>query len=74
VKKIEPALETSRDFRDKRLMTMKHCLKYQLGYCPKENRNETIPWEEPLLLKDGNRKFRLDFDCGECKMNLYQIP
>jgi 23S rRNA 5-hydroxycytidine C2501 synthase len=74
VEKMEPALETSRDFREKQLMTMKHCLKYQLGYCPKENRNKTIPWEEPLLLRDGNRKFRLDFDCGECKMNVYQIP
>jgi 23S rRNA 5-hydroxycytidine C2501 synthase len=74
VQKIEPALEKSRDFGGKRLMTMKHCLKYQLGYCPKEDRNKTFPWEEPLLLKDGNKKFRLEFDCSECRMNLFQMP
>jgi putative protease len=71
VEKFEPALEISHDLKGKRLMTMKHCLKFQLGYCPKENKNKTFPWEEPLFLKDGNKKFRLEFDCRECKMNLY---
>ena len=33
---IEPAMEVTKNYHDKRLMTMKHCLKYQLGYCPKE--------------------------------------
>ncbi len=33
---VEPALELTRDFKGRRLMTMKHCLKYQMGYCPRE--------------------------------------
>lgn len=68
---IEPAMEVTKNYHDKRLMTMKHCLKYQLGYCPKEKDHNQTPFKEPLSLVDGNRKFRLEFDCRECRMNLY---
>ena len=68
---IEPALEITKNYAGKRLMTMKHCLKYQLGYCPHEKKHTPPACKEPLFLVDGNRRFRLEFDCRECRMNLY---
>ncbi len=68
---IEPALEITKNYAGKRLMTMKHCLKYQLGYCPHEKKHTPSDYIEPLYLVDGNRRFRLEFDCRECMMNLY---
>ena len=53
------------------LMQCKHCLRFSLGYCLK-NGGVTSPWKEPLYLRlaDG-RRFRLEFNCGECQMNVY---
>ena len=70
---VEPALEISRDYRGRRLMTMKHCLKYQQGHCAREGAPVDPQWTEPLFLFDGVRKFRLEFDCRECVMNLYHL-
>lgn len=70
--KVEPAVEISRDYSGKKLMTMKHCLKYQLGYCPREKGHSRGEFREPLYLIDGKRRFRLEFDCQSCRMNLYQ--
>ena len=70
---IDPALEVSKDYKGKRLMSMKHCLKYQLGYCPRESDSSLPSWQEPLYLKDGNTKFRVEFDCKACLMNLYHL-
>lgn len=70
---VEPALEISKAYSGKRVMTMKHCLKYQLGYCPAEPSHTRMPHREPLFLVDGSRGFRIEFDCGECRMNLYHL-
>ncbi len=70
---IEPALEITKKYAGKRLMTMKHCLKYQLGYCPGEKKHTQPEYAEPLFLVDGNRRFRLEFDCRECRMNLFHL-
>ncbi|MGN0068402.1 MAG: U32 family peptidase [Prevotella sp.] len=53
------------------IMQCRHCLRFELGYCP--NRNGKNPtWREPLYLElnDGHR-FRLHFDCKHCQMNIY---
>lgn len=57
--------------KDALLMQCKHCIKYALGYC-KKNGGRQAPWVEPLFLKlsDG-RRFRLQFDCLKCKMNVW---
>ena len=53
------------------IMQCRHCLKYSLGYCVK-NGGEKSPWKEPLYLKlDDGRRFRLEFQCSECQMNVY---
>ena len=53
------------------LMQCRHCLRFSLGYCVKHGGKEP-QWHEPLYLRlsDG-RRFRLQFNCKECQMNLY---
>lgn len=53
------------------LMQCKHCLRFAFGYCVK-NGGKTPKWKEPLFLQlpDGQR-FRLQFDCQKCQMNVY---
>lgn len=70
---VEPSIEFTLDFSGKRLMTMKHCLKYQAGYCPRETGSKESGWTEPLYLADGSRKYRIEFDCKACRMNLYDL-
>ena len=53
------------------LMQCRHCIRYSLGYCVKRGgKNPT--WKEPLYLRLGDgRRFRLEFACNECQMNVY---
>ena len=53
------------------LMQCRHCLRYSLGCCVK-NGGEKTYWKEPLYLVSGDgRRFRLEFDCRNCQMNVY---
>ena len=54
------------------LMQCRHCLRYALGYCVKHGGTKPT-WHEPLSLRlaDG-RTFRLEFDCKNCQMNVYE--
>ena len=55
------------------LMQCRHCIRYSLGYCVKRG-GEKPTWKEPLYLRLGDgRKFRLDFVCKECQMNVYSV-
>ena len=53
------------------LMQCRHCLRYSLGFCVKRGGRQP-QWREPLylVLPDGKR-FRLQFDCQQCQMNVY---
>lgn len=52
------------------LMQCRHCIRYSLGYCVK-NGGRRPDWHEPLYLRLGDgRRFRLDFDCRNCQMNV----
>ena len=53
------------------LMQCKQCLRFAYGYCVKNGGKYPI-WKEPLYLQlpDGQR-FRLQFDCQKCQMNVY---
>lgn len=53
------------------LMQCRHCLRYALGHCV--HRGGSRPtWHEPLTLRLGDgRRFRLEFDCKACQMNIY---
>ena len=56
------------------VMQCRHCLRYSLGRCPKHPLPNTQhpTWREPLYLRLGDgRRFRLEFDCQQCQMNVY---
>ena len=53
------------------LMQCRHCLRYSLGYCLCHG-GQRPTWREPLYLRLGDgRRFRLEFDCHHCQMNVY---
>ena len=53
------------------IMQCRHCIRYSLGYCVKHV-GKRPSWHEPLSLVLGDgRRFRLEFDCPHCQMNVY---
>jgi putative protease len=52
------------------IMQCRHCIRYSLGYCVKRG-GKRPTWHEPLSLVLGDgRRFRLEFDCAHCQMNV----
>lgn len=53
------------------LMQCRYCLRHALGFCVRHGGKRST-WREPLYLQiaDG-RRFRLEFDCKNCQMSLY---
>ena len=53
------------------IMQCRHCIRYALGYCVKHG-GKRPTWREPLSLVLGDgRRFRLEFDCQHCQMNVF---
>lgn len=53
------------------VMQCRHCIRYSLGYCV-VNGGKKPTWKEPLFLELGDKKrFRLEFDCRHCQMNIF---
>ncbi len=48
------------------LMFCRHCIKYSLGWCPKEGYKATF--KEPLYISYKDQQFQLKFDCRKCQM------
>ena len=65
VEKVMPGFEVKADL-DVPLMFCKHCIKYSLGWCPKEGYKATF--KEPLYITYKDQQFQLDFDCKKCEM------
>jgi 23S rRNA 5-hydroxycytidine C2501 synthase len=55
------------------VMTTKHCLKYELGYCPKFGGTFPTNLTEPFFLQDGANRFELEFDCRNCMMKVFTM-
>lgn len=70
VENLEPAFEKQTDIKGKTVMTTKHCLKFQLGFCPKYGGKKPLNFSEPFSLNDGVNELRLDFDCLQCVMKV----
>ncbi len=68
----QPWLEASPD--ELPLMQCRYCLRHAMGYCIKRG-GRKADWREPLFLTlpDGKR-FRLEFDCKRCQMNVHTSP
>lgn len=53
------------------VMQCRHCLRFSLGHCVRRGGKQPT-WKEPLYLRLGDgRRFRLEFKCDECQMNIY---
>ena len=53
------------------IMQCRHCIRYSLGYCVRRG-GKRPDWHEPLSLVLGDgRRFRLEFDCSHCQMNVF---
>ena len=53
------------------LMQCRHCLQYAMGYCVKHG-GQKPTYKSPLYLRLGDgRRFRLEFDCKHCQMNVF---
>jgi len=68
---IEPAFERQPK-TDVSLMFARHCIKYSLGWCPKES-NQKHTYKEPLYLVYNDTRLRLDFDCKNCEMKVVKV-
>ena len=67
---IRPAFELA-PTKESLIMQCRHCIKYSLGFCVKRGGKQPT-WTEPLYLRLGDgRRFRLEFNCAACQMNIY---
>ena len=49
------------------LMRSKYCIRHELSLCPKQGKAHKA---EPLYLRNGGRRLRLDFHCDVCEMSV----
>jgi 23S rRNA 5-hydroxycytidine C2501 synthase len=70
VTKIEPAAESGLDMRSRKVMTTKYCLRFERGLCTgKPDPLKSSPdW---ILADEEGRKFKLHFDCANCRMEIF---
>jgi putative protease len=73
VTEIEKAFELQWDPGKSRVMVTKYCVKYELGKCPRFQR-ETMGTKlaEPLTLKHGEVEYKLKFNCKPCEMEIWE--
>lgn len=71
---LETAAETGTDLHGRTVMTTRHCLRYELGWCPiHPNPDLWRKLPEPsgtLFLQNGPTRLECRFDCGRCRMEL----
>ena len=67
VEKVMPGFELKAE-EGVPLMFSKHCIKFEMGWCPKDGYKATF--KEPLFLKNNDQKFQLTFDCKACEMRI----
>ena len=49
------------------LMRSKYCIRHELGLCPRQGK---VKKAEPLFLRNGKERLRLNFDCAVCEMTV----
>ncbi|MCC6353043.1 MAG: U32 family peptidase [Verrucomicrobiae bacterium] len=70
VRVTEPAAESGKvDLRGRRVMTTRHCIRHELGICPREDGGQKAA--DLWLVDDRGRRFRLTFDCAGCHMEVW---
>lgn len=74
VQTIDPAFESDKHLRNpgEVLMFNKHCIKYELGACPRVHAGAKS-LQEPLYLVYNTKRIQLHFDCKVCEMLLTEV-
>jgi len=74
VQTIDPAFESEDHIRKpgEVLMFNKHCIKYELGACPRMH-HAAKQLSEPLYLVYNTKRIQLHFDCKACEMHLTEV-
>jgi putative protease len=71
---VEGAAEVSRALTGRVVMTTRHCLRYELGWCQVwSNQTDAPGLPEPrgrLFLENGRTRLLCKFDCDRCRMEL----
>lgn len=70
VELIEKSFETSSVRIDGPLMTTRLCLKHENNLCPNQPRDDKKHMGQ-FYLTDGNVKYRVEFDCKNCMMLIF---
>ncbi|HJV48389.1 MAG TPA: U32 family peptidase [Geothrix sp.] len=71
---LEPAAELQASLQGRVVMTTRHCVKFELGWCRLHDNPE--PWRRlqeprgPLFLENGPTRLECRFDCARCRMEL----
>jgi putative protease len=71
---LEPAAELQDSLQGRVVMTTRHCVRFELGWCPVHANPE--PWKRlkeppgPLFLENGPTRLECRFDCRRCRMEL----
>ena len=63
---IERGLDARSDLHGERVLLSSYCLRRELGECLREGSK----LREPLYIEHGAFRYRLEFDCARCQMNL----
>jgi 23S rRNA 5-hydroxycytidine C2501 synthase len=81
VVEIQPAAETGLEMRGRKVMTTRHCIKHQLGYCLKYSGSKPSAGQEPgrvprlqeplALVDEQGNTYPLRFNCAKCEMEVY---
>ena len=66
VTEIERGLDARSDLHGERVLLSSYCLRRELGECLREGSK----LREPLYIEHGAFRYRLEFDCARCQMNL----
>lgn len=66
VERIERGLDARADLRGERVLFSSYCLRRELGECLREGSK----LRDPLYIEHGAFRYRLEFDCKRCQMNL----
>ena len=71
---LEPAAELQDSLEGRVVMTTRHCVKYEMGWCGVHE--NPSPWASlpepsgPVYLENGSTRLECRFDCARCRMEL----
>jgi putative protease len=66
VEHVERGLDARADLHGERVLFSSYCLRRELGECLREGSK----LRDPLYIEHGAFRYRLEFDCKRCQMNL----